>query len=166
MGAGKSFWGPRLARLLDYPFFDLDKVLEERAGMSIPEIFERGGEALFREMEAEALLEILSQTGPYVLAVGGGTPCFFDNADRLNAATHAIYLQTPVALLSQRLSAEASQRPLLRDWPPDRLEEGIRGLLASREPFYLKAQVILPVSADFPPDETVFLAWAKARFDC
>lgn len=166
MGAGKSFWGPRLARLLDYPFFDLDEVLELRTGMRIPDIFERGGEGLFRELEREALRNLLAQTGPYVLALGGGTPCFFDNAERLNAATHSVYLQAPVALLAHRLLAEASQRPLLRGLGPDKLEEGIRELLDLREPFYQKAQAVLPVTADFPSDERVFWAWAKARFDC
>ena len=79
MGSGKSMLGKSLASSTGFLFADLDKVIETDAGKSISEIFKNDGEEPFRVLEHEALLKIINTLKDAVIAVGGGTPCFFDH---------------------------------------------------------------------------------------
>ena len=139
MGCGKSSVGRELSRLLCCPFMDLDSVIEERAGRSIPEIFATDGEAAFRLLEAEALDNIVAQPVgsvhqadaplPHlrqydlshagyceagVLALGGGTVMTPECAEIVREQTLCIYLKASVETLVKHLSAgEAEGRPML-----------------------------------------------------
>src|SRR3546814_17871383 len=133
MGAGKSCIGRRLAARLDLPFVDADREIEEAAGCSIPEIFERHGEQAFRDGERRVILRLLE--GPIcVLATGGGA--FLDSRTRAAIRDQAvsILLRADLDLPSRRMSRR-NDRPLpLVDDPRRQLEE----LLALRHHVYAK----------------------------
>ena len=121
MGCGKSSVGRRLSELLCCPFMDLDSVIEEQAGRSIPEIFATDGEAAFRQMELDALRSIIQcSTAPsllphnhVVLSLGGGAVMTPECAELVKENTLCIYLRTSVDTLVERLTDEAAGRPLL-----------------------------------------------------
>jgi shikimate kinase len=142
MGSGKTHWGKMLAEALDRPFVDLDEVISEMAGQSIPEVFATWGEAAFRDLEARSLHR-LSDRLPAVVATGGGTPCFHDNLNWMKMHGSTIYLDTPVEVLADRLKSEQVHRPLIAGVPPEGLPELIQALLNRRLPFYEQAATIL-----------------------
>jgi shikimate kinase len=135
MGSGKSTVGALLARELGWRFVDLDSVLEERAGRTIPEIFREEGEAAFRETEARVAGEFLEETA-VVLASGGGWPCHEGRMESVGEGTLSVWLRVPGAEVWERVSREPGSRPLLGvSRPRERIEE----LLAARAPHYEKA---------------------------
>ena len=139
MGSGKSHWGRKLADILNVPFVDLDADIVSYAGMSISDIFAEQGETGFRELERERLHALMS--GQFcVVATGGGTPCFFDNMDQMNASACTIFLDVPVEVLAKRLSGEMQKRPLLANLTPEQLPEFIGRMLEKRIPYYRQAQ--------------------------
>lgn len=149
MGAGKSCIGRRLSARLDLPFIDADREIEEAAGCSIPEIFERHGEEAFRDGERRVILRLLDGP-PCVLATGGGA--FMDPRTRAAIREHAIsvWLRADLDLLARRV-ARRNDRPLLQVADPRRkLEE----LIAERYPVYAEADVTVD-SQDGPPDATL-----------
>ena len=124
MGCGKSSVGRELSRLLCCPFMDLDDVIEDRAGRPIPEIFVIDGEAAFRQMEAEALHDIVVHPGQEfacnekdirIVALGGGTVMTPECAEIVREQTLSVYLKASVDTLMDHLSAgEAAGRPMLQ----------------------------------------------------
>ena len=76
MGCGKTHWGKKISQKLNIPFFDLDEKIIEHEGRSIPEIFEKDGEEYFRLVEKDVLHMITESHETFVMATGGGTPCF------------------------------------------------------------------------------------------
>ena len=126
MGCGKSSVGRELSRLLCCPFMDLDSVIEERDGRSIPEIFASDGEAAFRRMETEALHNIVVHSvdiDAVVLALGGGTVMTPECARMVHEQTLCIYLRATVDTLISHLADEAEGRPMLRGNLHARIEE-------------------------------------------
>ena len=116
MGCGKSSVGRRLSQLLCCRFMDLDQVIEDKAGRSIPEIFASEGEAAFRAMEKETLAEILdsdSCESTLVLALGGGAIMQAECEKIITERTRCFYLKASVDTLISHLANEASGRPLL-----------------------------------------------------
>ena len=79
MASGKTTIGKLISELLGIPFFDLDYIIEQKLQLNIHEIFEQKGELFFRKQERETFETFLNSTDNYVLALGGGTPCYFDN---------------------------------------------------------------------------------------
>lgn len=140
MGSGKSYTGKRLAAALHLPFTDLDALIEKQQGRSVQEIFRDEGELAFRQMEQTALRETAT-FAEAIIACGGGTPCFADNMEWMNAQGITVYLQTPVEVLAQRLLPEMAQRPLLHGLDETSLPAFIAEKLAFRESWYLQAQV-------------------------
>lgn len=142
MGSGKTTLGARLASKLSYSFIDLDKKIEEEAGMSIKEYFQRYGENTFRELEKNVL-----QSAKYpenvVIATGGGAPCFFDNIDWMNKNGITIYLSMQPAVLASRLEKGKEERPLIKDLGRKELVDFIASRLEHRNPFYKKAEYIM-----------------------
>jgi len=161
MGCGKSTIGALLARQLGWRFEDLDTRIEEHAGISVQEIFERLGEPAFRQMENEQMDatvgRALETREPLVLALGGGTYAQPGRAERLRAAAIAVvWLDSPVEVLLARC-ATMSNRPLFRD------EASFRALLAARLPFY--AQADYRVDAADEPGRVVERILALPIFD-
>ncbi|MCC8145016.1 MAG: shikimate kinase [Bacteroidales bacterium] len=135
MGAGKTTIGRNLAQKLNMHFVDLDLFIENRYRKKIREIFEEKGEKGFRQIERNALLEIISFENALV-STGGGTPCFFDNMSLMNESGLTIYLKVSVEELANRLDACKQTRPLIKDKTKEELISFIQENLQLREPFY------------------------------
>ena len=103
-GSGKSIFGKSLAAALDLNHVDLDQVIESKTNKSIDALFEIHGEAYFREIEKNALQELLEKSSTDILSCGGGTPCFYDNMSRMNAAGLTVFLDIPVATIVKRVA--------------------------------------------------------------
>jgi shikimate kinase len=131
MGSGKSAVGRLLARLLDAPFYDSDAEIERRTGVDISYIFEREGEAGFREREHE-IIEELTALEPIVLATGGGAVLRSDNRRRLAERGYVVYLQTSVEQQASRVR-HARHRPLLANVDP---EAKLQQLMKDRAALY------------------------------
>ena len=140
MASGKSTFGKELAKDKGLPFLDLDESVEFREGRSISEIFAKEGEEYFRKREREILHEICNEADEFVLATGGGTPCFFDNMDYMNQAGTTVFLNTSPLVIVDRLKRQRADRPLLAMYSDDELEFFVREHLESRLSFYFKAK--------------------------
>ena len=140
MASGKSTFGKELAKDKGLPFLDLDESVEFREGRSISEIFAKEGEEYFWKREREILHEICNEADEFVLATGGGTPCFFDNMDYMNQAGTTVFLNTSPLVIVDRLKRQRADRPLLAMYSDDELEFFVREHLESRLSFYLKAK--------------------------
>ena len=140
MGTGKTHWGKIWAAEKGLDFFDLDDEIEKLSNQTVKDIFEKQGEDQFRIIEKNTLHSFGEKDG-FILSCGGGTPCFFDNMDWMNAHGLTIWLNTPAGELARRLIYEKDHRPLIRDERPETLESYISGKLAEREKFY-KAAII------------------------
>ncbi len=140
MGSGKSTAGKKLASLLGWSFIDLDKRIEEQAGKTIPEIFSQQGEDYFRNVEAEVLKNLMSQTN-IVISTGGGTPCHGDNMDHMLETGLTLYLKLTPGQLKNRLSESTGKRPLIKDLDEDSLLSFIEEKLALREKWYNRAEI-------------------------
>jgi shikimate kinase len=131
MGSGKSAVGKYLARLLGVPFYDSDVELERRTGVDVPFIFEKEGEAGFRQRERETI-EVLTSMDRIVLATGGGAILLPENRRMLAERGRVIYLQTSVAQQAERVR-QGRARPLLNNVDPAvKLEQ----LMELRAPLY------------------------------
>jgi shikimate kinase len=137
MGVGKSSVGRRLAGRLSIPFVDADSEIEKAAGMTIPEIFARHGEAYFRSGEARVLARLL-ESGPQVLATGGGAFMNPDTRALVALKGVSVWLNADLDVLLRRTSKRRSDRPLLQTDDP---AETLRALLAEREPTYALADI-------------------------
>jgi len=142
MGSGKTTAGKKLAKLLGYGFADLDEHIEKRSGKRIADIFAIDGEEEFRKLE-HRYLEKLCKLDNYVIATGGGTPCFGKNLKIMKSAGKVIYLKMPAAALAKRLSQTDNERPLLKNTGNKSLEKHIEEHLAQREKFYEQADVVV-----------------------
>lgn len=134
-GAGKSFIGNKLAKLLvHFSYFDVDYQIEQRAGLTISEIFEKHGEKYFRELETKIIKEI-SKNKNQIISLGGGAFENFENIQTLKFNGICFYLKAPVEELFNRIKNE-QHRPLLNGDDP---KETLKKLLKKREKNYLKA---------------------------
>ncbi|HVB03604.1 MAG TPA: shikimate kinase [Chitinophagaceae bacterium] len=139
MGAGKSHWGRKLSSQLNRPLFDLDQEIAAVEKMEVSEIFRIWGEAHFRECE-RMLLHRLSAKPEFILACGGGTPCFFDNMTFMNATGKTIWLNPSVERIIGRLQVRKYRRPLIADLSDDALLAYVSQKLGERSPYYGQAQ--------------------------
>ncbi len=139
MGVGKTTIGRLVAQALSVPFLDVDQIIEEIEGRTISDIFAKHGESHFRLIEHEALLRAIDQHNDFIMATGGGLPCFFDHMAWMNAQGTTIYLRADVDSLSKRLASKIDHRPVLADHA-DQLEAYIEKLLAVRGPIYEQAE--------------------------
>lgn len=149
MGSGKSFVGERLAEHFQIPFVDTDRLLVQKLGRSIEQMFERYGEESFREHETTVLRNL--QPGRYVLSTGGGIVIREANWAEMRRLGTTVFLDVPIDVLIQRLLASRRKRPLLQ---ADHPEERIRAIHASRYESYCRADVHV-VLDDGPPEATL-----------
>lgn len=131
MGSGKTAVGKHLARVLNLEFVDADAEIERRTGVNIPFIFEKEGEAGFREREREVILSLTGRNN-VVIATGGGAILLPENRDCLSRRGCVVYLKTSVAQQLER-TRHSKQRPLLNNVDP---EVKLRTLLEQRAPLY------------------------------
>jgi len=142
MAAGKTVVGRKLALRLAWPFVDLDRAIEAAEGMKVKEIFERKGEAFFRDLEKRKLSEILGRQGQ-VVATGGGAVVDEKNLRLLKEKCLLIYLSAMPQTLAQR-AGSGRRRPLLKG--EDRIGK-IEALLSQREKIYAQAHLVIDTSA-------------------
>lgn len=143
MGCGKSHWGKELSARLQIPFFDLDEKIEEKEEKSINEVFEEKGEEYFRLLEKEVLHMLVESHETFVMACGGGTPCFYNNIDYMNKQGTTIWINCSTSCLVQRLKNEKAKRPLIKDLNEDQLHTYIMRKVGDRRIFYQQAKIIL-----------------------
>lgn len=142
--SGKSTIGKFVASHFGLPFIDLDKMIVEKEGMEITEIFRARGEEYFREIERDCLLCQIDRPEGFVLATGGGAPCFFNNMDLMNNSGITVYLDVSVQDLFNKLSTKGTnQRPLLRNLTKEELFNELQTKLKDRNGFYGQAQISL-----------------------
>lgn len=152
MASGKTTVGKELAHALGYQFLDLDQYIETKHGRTIKQIFETKGEEHFRLIENEALKEVCSFNGDFVISSGGGTSCFFNNIDYMNRNGITVYLRLEVATLVARLVESKIDRPLLWGKTREELSDYIIRVLDERKKYYEKAQVIVDADSLNPYD--------------
>ncbi len=158
MGSGKSFWGQLLAKDLKCAFWDLDTRIETETQQSIPELFESIGEAGFRQLEHDQLL-LTAHLSPSVIALGGGTPCFYNHAAWLKDHGTVIFLNAPVHDIINRILEDGpDRRPILSSIQSAELELVVQNMLDKRMFWYAQAHYILVPPTTLDP---VFLSRLK-----
>ena len=145
MGSGKTTTGRPLAKRLGYGFVDADAVIKEVAGCTIPEIFERDGEAGFRSIESQ-VLNAISQRHSLVVATGGGVVTKPENWGQLHSGI-VVWLDVNRAQLIERLQDDSTQRPLLQQPNP---EAALDTLLQERRPLYGEADLTVVIKDESP----------------
>lgn len=145
MGCGKSTVGALLAKKTGMSFVDLDTYIENKARMTISEIFAKYGEPRFRAMEREAAKEISEKKG-IVLAAGGGTLTVETNVETLNKNGTIILLDLPMEVVAERLKNDKT-RPLLNR--PDK-DKVMKELYDKRLPLYRHAADVSVNAAQSP----------------
>jgi shikimate kinase len=141
MGSGKTYWGRELSQKLGIPFFDLDEQVAEHAGKPIPEIFEQEGEEQFRMREKDILHIITESHESFVMACGGGSPCFFNNIEYMNRSGTTVWINTDMETIFKRLAAEKEKRPLIKNLSDDQLRYFIGKKFAGRKIYYEQADL-------------------------
>jgi shikimate kinase len=149
MGAGKSTIGRRLSARLRLPFLDADSEIEAAAGMSIPDIFETHGEPHFRDGEARVIARLLD-SGPAVLATGGGAFMREETRNRIRERAVSIWLKADADIIMRRVRRRAD-RPLLQTADP---AATVGRLMEEREPVYARADLTI-WSRDVPHEKIV-----------
>lgn len=140
MGAGKSSVGKKLAKAMKLKFIDLDQAIEGASRKSPAEWIEQHGELAFRKEERAVLLDVLNK-GSFVLATGGGTPCYYDNMELMRTHGLCIYLDATPGFLQSRLLQSKKNRPLIAHIQQEDLAEFIGKHLFERRAFYQRAQL-------------------------
>lgn len=143
-GSGKSTMGKELAGQLGFPFYDLDDLIEEKEGMSIADIFYEKGEGYFRELETRVLEENLRGEDAFILATGGGAPCFHDNMEKINQFAISIFLDVPLPQILARLTrGEIELRPLFHGLDTGEITVKLKNFYASRLQYYNQSKIKL-----------------------
>ena len=146
MASGKTTIGKMLSESLQLPFYDLDFIIEQELKTTINEIFEQKGELFFRKKEREVLEVFLNNTNNYVLALGGGTPCYYDNFNLYqNDNIKSFYLKTSVTTIIERLKKQKNTRPIVANLNDEELTEFVAKHLFERNYFYNQVQTIITV---------------------
>lgn len=143
MGCGKSALGKRLDQSESLSFIDLDGYIESNEKTTISKMFNENGELYFRKKERFYLKKLLSDHPQTIVALGGGTPCYFNNIDYVNQQKDVttIYLKTTPKVLAQRLFEQKDHRPMIAHINTiQALEEFIAKHLFERIIYYMKAQ--------------------------
>jgi shikimate kinase len=155
MGAGKTTIATLLAEKLNRPFVDLDDVIEKKADITIPLIFEQFGEKYFRRLETDCLKRIAKYPGK-IIATGGGIILSAENRKIMKNTGITVYLKWQPQLLYQRIK-NSQHRPLLNEAVGSGLIQYIETLLQQRQPFYEQADFIIHGDEQTTPGDIVEL---------
>ncbi|MBQ2908191.1 MAG: AAA family ATPase [Bacteroidales bacterium] len=139
MGSGKSSALKQLGKLLSWETYDLDSLFEEKYKISVQDFFHKYDEAAFRKLESQLLKETVKYENA-VIATGGGTPCFYDNMEWMNANGTTIFLKVSTKTAVNRLLNSKKKRPLIEGKSEEQLLEYVERHYGERMPFYEKAQ--------------------------
>jgi shikimate kinase len=141
MGSGKTHWGRLLSKKIGIRFFDLDEQVTEHAGKPIPEIFSTEGEENFRMIEKEVLHILTESHDSFVMACGGGSPCYFNNIEYMNQSGTTVWIHVPLDTLFERLVKEKEKRPLIKELSDEQLKGFISKKFSDRKIYYEQAAV-------------------------
>ncbi len=161
MGVGKTAVGKVLAEKLRRKFVELDFLIEQKAGKSIPDIFQQDGETAFRKLEIEVTKEV-SKDRNLVIACGGGIVLNKINVDRLRQQSRLVCLTASPKVILKRVSGNRGERPLLR---AANKTLNIRELLEFRKPFYERAADITVNTSKLDVDSVVEQIIEKLKDD-
>ncbi|MFN5181883.1 MAG: shikimate kinase [Bacteroidota bacterium] len=142
-GCGKSTLGKRISKTIKWPFIDLDVYIEEKYNRQIQLIFEEKGEKYFREIESQALVNVTNQFKNTVIALGGGSICSENNYKLVQKNGICVYLKMSPEALHSRLIQKPNKRPMFKGLDENQKLEKLKTLLAQREIFYSKANLIV-----------------------
>ena len=146
MGSGKSSVGKLLASKLSIPFYDLDVVIEDSEQQSITNLFELKGEIYFRKLENKILQQILNKDETFVLSLGGGTPCYYNNYELFRQEEIvSFYLKATPTKLVERLQDQKKSRPLLAPLNKDELLDYINKHLFDRSFYYHQVNHVIAI---------------------
>lgn len=143
MGSGKSYFGRKISKKLNYTFIDLDTYIETESMMYISDIFARFGEQEFRRIEAECLRKAVVNKNNLIVSCGGGTPFYESNWEWMQEKGLSIYLKQSEEILLARLKKQKAKRPLISQMDDVELETYINSKLKERESLYLNADLVL-----------------------
>ena len=143
MGSGKTHWGKRVSEKLHIPFFDLDEQITAHEEKSITEIFTENGEEYFRLLEKDILHIITESHENFVMACGGGAPCYYNGIDYMNQSGTTIWINTPLETLFQRLIKDKETRPLIKELTNEQLKGFIIKKFSDRKIYYEQADIIV-----------------------
>lgn len=153
MGSGKSTIAHLLSEKTQIEAFDLDEIIEERAGLSIKNIFEQKGEVFFRKLENQIFKEFISSEKDMILSLGGGTPCYANNHELLNGdGVVSFYLKASIETLYGRLLSVRDNRPLIAEQEEEEMKEYIAKHLFDRSYYYNQATHIVSVDGKSPEE--------------
>lgn len=142
-GSGKSTLGRQVAASLKIPFVDLDHEIVRQEGRPIPEIFRDKKEDYFRQLESDVLKVWAAKPASFVMATGGGAPCFHDGIGVINAAGTSVFLDVPTAEIARRMErTRVENRPTIAPGINSMLEH-IENMLAKRTKYYRQAHHVL-----------------------
>ena len=141
MGVGKTHYSAKWAKIIGAKAYDLDDVIIEQEGLSITDIFAKKGEDYFRAKESE-LLRSFAGKDNFILATGGGAPCFYENMHWMNQNGITIWLNELPKILYGRLKQAKAHRPLLKDLDDVALSIYLDKKMTEREPYYSQAKYI------------------------
>jgi shikimate kinase len=142
MGSGKSYWTGKIAKWIKSGGYDLDDLVVMNEEKSIVEIFEEDGEEYFRKVESK-MLKWFKEKKKYVLATGGGTPCFQNNMEWMKKEGVVIWLDESIEVLISRLIPEQAHRPLIAGMNEAELSQFLQNKILERTPFYQQAHYII-----------------------
>lgn len=140
MGSGKSFISKHLALELKLDSFDLDEVIEKAEKETITNIFKEKGEEHFRQLETDYLYQFANKDN-FVLATGGGTPCYNNNMNWMNENGITVWLDESIDIITKRLESGKEHRPLIAKLSNDEFKRFVENKLKERKPFYNKAKL-------------------------
>jgi len=139
-GSGKSTSGKRFAKQLGWGYADLDKLIVIRADKGISAIFQKEGEAAFRQYEQAALLETAAST-QIVIGCGGGTAAWENNIDWMRAHGVVIWINISLVELGKRLLKSVNERPMFPDRNPAAIQQQLQTLYEKRVHYYQQAHI-------------------------
>ncbi|GAA4461767.1 shikimate kinase [Nemorincola caseinilytica] len=141
-GAGKTYWGRRIAAHYGLPFIDLDEYISSNEGKSVAQLIQEVSEETFRDLENKYLIRLIGSTdNRVVIACGGGTPCFSGNMRTMKMAGIVVYLEADLEYLYSNVQRDGDIRPLLGKTTSVRYQ--MERLLQLRRPYYEQAHYIL-----------------------
>ncbi len=141
-GCGKTTAAGKTAEKLKLKFIDTDERIEQIYRMPIPKIFKLVGEDGFRKLEHKVFSEIIKKENNYVMATGGGLPCYFDNMKQIKENAVSFYIKMSPEMLTDRIQNSKKSRPLSDNKDKTELLAYTEKQLQRREAFYLKADFI------------------------
>lgn len=140
-GCGKTYWGEKVAKELNYNFVDTDALIEESEQRSISEIFAKEGEQFFRGLERKTLFDVIFNTNKKtIVACGGGLPAHEDNLDVMKQNGCVVYLQCDLDILAKRIEKDKN-RPMLSN--KENLTQQLGEIYEARMPYYMVAHNVL-----------------------